>query len=406
MMSEYNDEDILTTLHYFQKACHLCDVNLVSHDGQQFFAHAGVLAASSSILEKELSKCDCGNYTIILPLNYEETHLLIEFAYTGHKKRALASCSDELSRFCDEGDSRTHAEKVLRKLHEYSENGLFCNMDWYPVVGDVYPGHAFLLAAKFDFLSRHIRTGSLVTVHVSEKPEVDIRDIPEVAVHGVHEMGGGEVDPQAVLPYGSYIWSEKNVTLPPVIAEQVKNRKKDYYLDYKTHQCDTCLKWFATKGSLNTHKRVHFGPRSLECEICHKHFKKLTHLQRHELVHTDVKPYECDICQRRFKTLDYMKKHELIHTDNKPYECGTCNKQFVRLPQLKSHELVHTHVKNFTCEVCLKRFARLGDLKRHELVHGDKQYMCEICHRPFARVDYLKKHELTHTRKENNDQLE
>ena len=86
MASDWDREILLATINGYQQRGHLCDVTLISSDGREFHAHAGILAAASSVLAQELSACERGNYTIKMKMNYMGTDAIIHFAYTGLKR--------------------------------------------------------------------------------------------------------------------------------------------------------------------------------------------------------------------------------------------------------------------------------------------------------------------------------
>ena len=155
----------MRTLYHFQKTGHLCDVTVVANGGNTFPAHAGVLAAASTILEQELMACPRGNYILEIPLRSSEVALLIKCLYTGYcsPKTELLTIA-KLKPFLNNVDNyHSHFERIISKLQIYSEKGLFCNMAWHTTMEDMQPTHSFVMAARLD-LSKHIRNGSFVSV--------------------------------------------------------------------------------------------------------------------------------------------------------------------------------------------------------------------------------------------------
>ena len=114
-----------------------------------------------------MSYCASGNYTIVMPLNAIETDLFIQFAYTGKMSSSKLRDHSEINCFCNNSDPQSHAERIAAKLVEFAERGLFCNMAWHDVTGEIRPTHAAIMASRYNFISDNILTGSFVTLQPS-----------------------------------------------------------------------------------------------------------------------------------------------------------------------------------------------------------------------------------------------
>ena len=159
-------EEIMMTLHRFQREDHLCDLTLISSSGNQFVAHAGVLAAASSLLRNLLQECELGNYTIEMLLSDQEIRTLIDYAYTGNQTDPLMANLGDMGLHCYENDdlSHSHAAVTLSFLYQFAKKGLFCNMSCQNTGGDLEQDHTYMFLSRFTFLSEHISRQSLLLV--------------------------------------------------------------------------------------------------------------------------------------------------------------------------------------------------------------------------------------------------
>ena len=453
---ELEEIRLLSTLHRYQQDGHLCDVMMVSSQCKKFVAHAAVLAAASSVLEAELSHCDRGNYLIKIPLTSTETEALIRYAYTGQFGISQLDSIEKLAHFCDRGDFEPHEGLIISGLEDFARRGLFCNMAWYNMEGEIQPCHSFLIAAKYEFMSQHIFTGSIVHVTESDGTCADtstmtaISETPTVALPGecvctscgetfvstsslVPSLTAGEVAYRdtCLLCQSSLTLSPEEGEFPCIICHKVFKLKREFEQHKRMHddvqfRCLTCNKCYANKNSLRVHERLHTDDMLFECDICQKAFKTKGNLKKHEHSHTDSKPYECETCQTHFKTkcglsrhnnshagykpqvcdrcgkcfgtTNELKTHKVIHTDDKPFMCDTCDKGFKLRTALKSHQLTHATHKPFPCDKCDKNFASFTKLNMHKIVHiQEKSFPCETCQKCFKTKNKLREHERIHT---------
>ena len=269
MMKKCKEMGLLGTLYQYQQAGHLCDVTVMSSEGKQYKAHAGVLAAASAELADELCQCSRGNYTIEMSLNSVETEAFIHFVYTG-KQNMLKHCdSSKLEYLCDLNRTGSHEQLVISQLDEFADKGLFCNMACYGTAGEIQPCHSYVIAAKYEFMSDAIQTGSIVCVKGSVASSSDVNE-----------------------------------------SHNSSSNQFNFF-------CTNCDKGFTRESSLASHECIQTSGKSFQCTTCHKRFKVKSRLQQHEITHTGDKPFMCEICYFCFKTLSSLNRHKHIHMEDK-----------------------------------------------------------------------------------------
>ena len=307
-----------STMYGYMKIGYLCDATLMAYDGKQFLAHAGILAAASSLLENKLTTCASGIYLIGMPLNPADTEAFIEFAYTGKRVDPISSSFKNLEQFCDKYDEASHDKWIVSRLRQFAEKGLFCNMAWYSMAGDVSPAHSFLMASRFAFLAQYIRRGSFVSV----------------------------------LEYGEKI---------PMIEKQDLKGETVYL-------CDLCDRIYTDCESLEAHKRSHDGYQAIVCPVCNKVFVMESHLKCHMKIHSGLKPFTCDICNKDFTQRGNMNKHRKLHSGEKMFPCLKCDKKYSQKQSLQRHQNVHQR-EPFNCVICNKQYKRKSALLKHQYLH-------------------------------------
>ena len=159
---------------------------------------------------------------------------------------------------------------------------------------DKTPGYVFLMAAKYEFMSQCIKTGSFISFNFTKiKCKIEVNEESN--------------------KYSTFVKRNQNIGVT---------------VD-KPFVCVMCDKGFTKKCNLKTHRRIHTGEKPYKCNKCHTGFAWKSNLKQHQRVHTDEKPYECGICHKRFKRLSGLILHKATHTGDYPHKCDICGKEFI-----------------------------------------------------------------------------
>ena len=435
MMNEENSAHILLQiLHQFQLVGHLCDLTLVSSDGQEVMAHAAVLAGSSSLLKDQLQECDRGLYRVTTSFSTREILAFIEYAYTGETTEPTVLSSMDLDLHRDKLHNFSHS--LISLMHDFADNGLFCHMTCHTLHGNVQPAHNYLVAAKYPFLSQHISHLSMLTVNLGISVQSYFYCLNNMAVSFIDYVNPDDKEALTIdLPTTTYYTCDNSTTalLPdqtrPIyikrfapkqeklkLTEQIHacktcgkvlfclrdlHKHEEIHIKGKQFICETCGKAFMRRNCLNRHKAIHTNDRSYVCEICDKSFILRNTLKLHLLIHSDAQPaFECDTCDKVFANKRYLKVHQRLHSDIKPYTCKLCSYQCKDKQALERHHFSHTHEKRIVCEQCGKGLGSKASLKSHQqLIHmdyNDRQHACDKCDKRFANVSHLNSHKLYH----------
>ncbi len=217
----------------------------------------------------------------------------------------------------------------------------------------------------------------------------------------------------------------------------------------KRHECLVCNKLYASKASLNFHKRIHSSVEGYRCDKCDYSTKYKSKLDRHAATHGIRKPYICTICNKSILQLRSYKLHLQIHNNEaelhkcqvceystyyksilnrhvaakhtlttprvkcglvvdkryyklhlkrhegipKNHQCQTCKKHFGSVSNLRRHEDTHKSIKNWRCNQCNKSYTHKSTLRIHiENVHEQKRHECNVCHKLFTMKRALTVH--------------
>ena len=98
----------------------------------------------------------------------------------------------------------------------------------------------------------------------------------------------------------------------------------------QSYQCTTCLKFFATKRTLQAHSIVHSRGRNQTCTVRNKTCRRGNSSQGDMIHHTRNRRYHCDLCNSTFIRKQHLNKHILTHTGEKPFSCQSCGKRFTQ----------------------------------------------------------------------------
>ena len=159
--------DLLKKLYQFQQNGYLCDVTVMSCDGEEVVAHAGVLAAALSEFREKMEECDPGHYTLVTSMTKNEIIDLIHYAYTGDNSSSIMNNLSAMYSSSETSTDKAHEDNIRRSLNEFSNQGLFCNMTWQSKQSKMQPALNYVMAAKYNVLEDSIVDQSEVNVRFS-----------------------------------------------------------------------------------------------------------------------------------------------------------------------------------------------------------------------------------------------
>ena len=236
---------------------------------------------------------------------------------------------------------------------------------------EIEPVHSFLVAAKSDFLSKHIKTGSFTYVNIS-KSQLREKETDSIAVNGEQMITAisGKHDKQMITASAD-----------------------------KPFWCEICQRGFALKSGLKCHQHVHTRHNKPykhdKCKTCDKQFVVGN---KHVMIRAGGKPYVCETCDKCFTLKGDLNRHQRVHTGDRPYVCDTCGKSYIQKINLTTHRFIHTGERPYVCDICSKDFRDKGSLRTHRRAHiDDKPSVCNTCGECFTRKHHLTIHQRTHT---------
>ena len=126
--------------------------------------------------------------------------------------------------------------------------------------------------------------------------------------------------------------------------EVLKRHIKSVHFDVKLPQCDICLKYFATKGQLNSHwKYSACKSEPIPCDHCNETFKTKRYLHEHGIrahgnlvLHSKMR-IPCEICGSSMRQHNMKKHMSEVHSDQ-TLICDQCSKEFKAEKYLKIHK--------------------------------------------------------------------
>ena len=433
-------KELLHTLYRFQKQGHLCDITVVSSDGEAIVAHAGVLAAASSVLKQQLQECHRGHYRIVTSFSNHTLHTFIHYAYTGDVHHSLFSTFNNMGLSCHV----SHADVMMSRLHQFANRGLYCNMSLHSPQGDIRPAHSYLIAAKYPILSQLFIRQGMIHVHLGKSVDkycsglhnrIKIPDLFYVSANS-NESRGNEDDllksscektadtgstRELILSARPILLDKKgcieklchtksspinSTDTKPFMCETRKQSAECGPLDSddQSYPCPTCGKLFRHKHNLRKHKQIHVTGRPYVCDICNKGFRQQSVLRTHIKSHMNKTSHVCHICNRVLTSELFLQRHiKLAHTNensrrSKIYSCEICNREFRHKQNLTNHKAIHLDTKPHACVICCKSFKRKSTLYMHKLTHEHvKPHICQTCGKSFTTTRGLKNHNLTHS---------
>ena len=228
------------------------------------------------------------------------------------------------------------------------------------------------------------------------------------------------------LSFQSHTLLRRHLKKHDIHLEKRWNRSKNPSARFR---CDICSRELSCNRTLDAHRRLHSGEKTLMCAVCGKTFHdpvyfwrhRQTHeptrpkktpltcatcgrvcadadlLRSHQRTHSTLRPYPCTKCDKAFKRPSDLRQHERTHTGQKPYSCSTCGASFSQAHSLQFHIRVHTNERPHSCSICSKSFRKNDNLRVHMRVHtGERPYGCHLCKLRFADKSALRRHTSRH----------
>jgi hypothetical protein len=104
-----------------------------------------------------------------------------------------------------------------------------------------------------------------------------------------------------------------SITANTVPAEPQQQRDQQQQLQQQ-HVCPECRKSFPTRPLLQAHLRSHSSVKPFKCDSCLKDFKSKHSLNEHVLLkHKGEKVFGCSVCDEQFSSKHMRAVHERLH---------------------------------------------------------------------------------------------
>ena len=406
------EQNLLRTLHQMQQDGNLCDLTLVSSDGEQFVAHAGILAAASFLLKRKLEECKRGHYIVVTSFNGPEISALIHYAYTGDMTDPLLSSFTDMGLLCD---TLSHAKAIMLLLYLFSIKGLFCNMLWHGKQGAIQAVHSYMLAAIYPDITLPKGNLAILNVHLAAsghdilcdtQVELMISNIycASTITPGYHLYLSADCKPDDLLKNEQHKKQNANSNqassdicqcgecnifflLNKIIVRILPENNRPLH-------CNTCDNYFSYKQYFVKHKQNHPNREEYVCDTCSKDyiFSALKYFICHQQLRGGTKIFVCDFCDVCFRNETERKIHNRSEHPN-AYVCGKCGKKLASLNDLKKHESNH-----IICDICGKTMKKNSDWQYHKMMHANENpFVCKICNKGFNRKAVLKTHYRIHS---------
>lgn len=168
-------------------------------------------------------------------------------------------------------------------------------------------------------------------------------------------------------------------------------------------KCEICDKSYKHSHSLYIHMRAihlkNYNKYTYTCAKCGRKFVARNALENHEQSNCGQSPiYKCDFpnCNKALHSRGSLKSHKLIHFDDFPFECNHCKKRFRTKHETKKHERIHSGKKNsYICTKCGQGFESSDARADHEQVdcdHVENPLKCKICYKFYLNSKSLYNH--------------
>ena len=179
------------------------------------------------------------------------------------------------------------------------------------------------------------------------------------------------------------------------------------------YRCNYCAKRFVNDAAFNHMSRSHEDKTDYHehieevdgkwiCKVCRRsNPKKIACIQHWRKVHNKFKSkLKCDVCNKELSNKWNLKLHMKMHEGKRDFICDTCGSGFLDKKQLDKHhvrlhgseqekELKKTHF----CSTCGKGFWNKTSLTTHEDVHLEgNNFICDQCECTFKTSNALRIH--------------
>jgi hypothetical protein len=105
-----------------------------------------------------------------------------------------------------------------------------------------------------------------------------------------------------------------SITANTVPAEPQQQRDQQQQQQQQQHVCPECRKSFPTRPFLQAHLRSHSSVKPFKCDSCLKDFKRKHSLNEHVLLkHKGEKVFGCSVCDEQFSSKHMRAVHERLH---------------------------------------------------------------------------------------------
>ena len=139
-------------------------------------------------------------------------------------------------------------------------------------------------------------------------------------------------------------------------------------------------------GCVQHWRKVHNKEKSkITCDVCNKELANKWNLKLHMKIHTGNRDFICDACGTGFLDKKQLKNHRVrLHGSDQEkalkrnHVCSTCGKGFWNKTSLTTHEDVHLEGHNFICDQCEATFKTSNALRIHtNRIHLGKWVLTE-----------------------------
>ncbi len=105
--------------------------------------------------------------------------------------------------------------------------------------------------------------------------------------------------------------SSGTINIVPAEPQQQRDQQQQ---QQQQHVCPECRKSFATRPLLQAHLRSHSSVKPFKCDSCLKDFKSKHSLNEHVLLkHKGEKVFGCSVCDEQFSSKHMRAVHERLH---------------------------------------------------------------------------------------------